>query len=280
MNREDVPNGGQHLGRRDVRESRFGQLSDRAMVLLRYGDTENRYDGDGSRIVGSIIVDAVNHGCQRDYIRRLLGDPQHKGGFASLRRRRNVDRWFTGEWTRAMAKVTDSPVLGDRHEATMRAVELAQAAEGMQWKGTGGATDHAVWRHVLGVAARAGRLAPLALAVRDVAESVGIERSTAGRSLHRLANEDCSGASLPAGEPTLRSTGCDTTAPQWTEQPETPRRRRRPTVGDAATPLLPTPVIPVWDPYGAPVSHRPTPGDGRDWATPPSGCTACLVSRP
>jgi hypothetical protein len=69
-------------------------LPDRAWNLLRHGDSENRYDGDGSRLVGAVVLLAVNSGANRDWTRSLLADPQHPGGFAALRRRRDVDRWF------------------------------------------------------------------------------------------------------------------------------------------------------------------------------------------
>lgn len=164
-----------------------GKLSDRAMVLLRHGDVDGLYEGDGSRVVGSIVLDALNNGCQRDYVRRLLMDPAHKGGFACLRRRRgNLDAWFDREWSRAAVKVASSPMVGDRHEATARATKLAGQAEELEWKGIGGATDLAVYRYVLAVAQRSGRLGPLGLAVREVAEGARVGRETAGKSLGRL----------------------------------------------------------------------------------------------
>lgn len=67
------------------------------MVLLRHGDTEGRYGGDGSRIVAAIVLNAVNRGLHPDRVRGLLVDPQHRGGFACFRRRRNLDRWFAEE---------------------------------------------------------------------------------------------------------------------------------------------------------------------------------------
>lgn len=158
------------------------------MVLLRHGDTEGRFPGDGSRVIGSIVFDALNRGCQRDYILRLLKDPQHKGGFACLNGRRgDLDRWFERYWARAAARWADRAWdVGDRHEATMRAVELAEHVDCMKWKGIAGNVDRAVYLFVLTVAARAGRLGPLGLSVREVAEGVGIDRRTAGRSLARL----------------------------------------------------------------------------------------------
>lgn len=205
------------------------QLSDKALLLLRHGDTEERFDGDGSRIVGSIVLDAVNRGLHRDYLRRLLKDPQHRGGFACFRRRRDLDRWLDKEWDRATAKVQRSPTIGDRNEATLRAVELTEHVECLTWKGTGGATDRAVWLFVLSVAGKAGKLGPLALAVRTVAEGAGVEHRTAGRSLARLVDRgllrriavgrgrhaslfQVQGISCPTGQK------ADATAPQWRSQ--------------------------------------------------------------
>jgi DNA-binding transcriptional ArsR family regulator len=163
-------------------------LPDRAWLLLRYGDTEDRYDGDGSRLVGAVVVMAVNSGANRDWVRSLLADPQHPGGFAALRRRRDVNEWFDREWSRAVAMVRSSPPVTGRFDATLRAAELAEHAESLGWRGVGGATDLAVYGFALGVAARAGRLGPLALASRAVAEGVGITRSTAAVSLGRLVD--------------------------------------------------------------------------------------------
>jgi DNA-binding MarR family transcriptional regulator len=163
-------------------------LPDRAWNLLRHGDPENRYDGDGSRLVGAVVLLAVNSGANREWVRSLLADPQHPGGFAALRRRRDVDRWYGREWSRALAKVRESPPVTGRHDATMRAAELAEHAMSLGWRGVGGATDLAVYGFALGVAARAGRLSPLALASRAVAEGVGITHPTATRSLGRLVD--------------------------------------------------------------------------------------------
>ena len=162
-------------------------LPDRALVLLRYGDVEGSFAKDGSRVVGSIVMSAVNAGCNREYVHRLLADPQHRGGFCALRRRRNLDAWFDREWRRAVAKVKASPPIGDRNEAIVRATELMEMANGMQWTGVGGGTDRVVYQFLLQVAARTGRLSNLALSVREVAEEAKVGRETAGKSLHRLA---------------------------------------------------------------------------------------------
>jgi hypothetical protein len=164
-------------------------LSHRALNLLRHGDVDGDFDGDGSRVIASILLDAVNRDVRPEYVRQLLANPQHKGGFACLRRHRgDLDRWFAAEWKRAEAKGAASPPMGDRHEASMAAVMLAEQAEAMEWRGIAGATDFATYRRVLAIAAQAGRLGPLALAVRTLAEGIGVDRRTAGRSLSRLVD--------------------------------------------------------------------------------------------
>jgi predicted ArsR family transcriptional regulator len=163
------------------------RFSDKFQLLLRYGDLDGRYGGDGSRVVAALILHGVNVGMPKSLVYAALTDPQNRGGFAALRRRRsNLQSWFDAEWKRAVVRARSIPVLGDRHEATVAAVELAERASALAWKGVGGATDYATYRYALAVAARAGRLAPLALGVRDVAEGVGIDRRTAARSLGRL----------------------------------------------------------------------------------------------
>jgi len=168
---------------------RAGTLPDRAWVLLRHGDLENRFDGDGSRIVGAVVLSAVNAGCNREWVRRLLKDPQHAGGFAALRRRRaNLDRWLDREWDRAEALVDASPMIGDRHEAVYRATVLAEHIDQLgDWRGTGGATDRAVFLAVLSVAQRTGRLSDLALSSRELGELAKVTHRPAAKALHRLA---------------------------------------------------------------------------------------------
>jgi DNA-binding MarR family transcriptional regulator len=169
--------------------------------LLRHGDVEGRFDGDGSRVIASILFDAIAQGCHRELIRKALGDPMNKGGFACLKRRaRNLDRWFDAEWRRAASRIANSPPIGDRQEAAARAAEIRQAAERLAWKGIGGATDLAVYRYAITVAQRAGRLGPLGLSAREVAEGAKVSKTTAARSLSRLVERrllrsvsDCSG---------------------------------------------------------------------------------------
>ena len=91
---------------------RPGHLSDRFHCLLVYGDTEGEYDGDGSRLIGAIILNAVNNGCDREYVFRLLSNPQNKGGFTAFRHKRsNLRRWFDRELgqCRAPGSVPSSP---------------------------------------------------------------------------------------------------------------------------------------------------------------------------
>ena len=63
MNARSAPKGAPKIGPgRANHQATTGRLSDRAMVLLRYGDTEDRFGGDGSGVVAPIIFDAVNRG--------------------------------------------------------------------------------------------------------------------------------------------------------------------------------------------------------------------------
>ena len=88
-------------------------LADRYMVLLRHGDTEGAYGNDGSRMVGAIVLHAVNRKVPKETVFRLLANPQHRGGFAALRRHRNLERWFDAEWKRAQRRVADHPLIQD-----------------------------------------------------------------------------------------------------------------------------------------------------------------------
>lgn len=189
-------------------------LPDRALVLLRYGDLEGNFDGDGSRIVGSIVMTAVNTGCNREFVRSLLADPQHPGGFCALRRRRrNLDAWFDREWDRAAAKAKASPPVGDRHEATVRSTELIDHVDELgDWRGTGGASDRSVFLASLRIAQRSGRLGNLALSCREVGELAKVGRDTAGKAMHRLADRGllrCTSASSGTDAARWEITGGD-----------------------------------------------------------------------
>lgn len=213
-------------------------LPDRALVLLRYGDVEGSFAKDGSRVVGSIVMSAVNAGCNREYVHRLLADPQHRGGFCTLRRRRNLDAWFDREWRRAVAKVKASPAIGDRNEATVVATELMEQADRMRWTGVGGGTDRVVYTFALTVAARTGRLSNLALSVREVGENARVGRETAGKSLHRLATRGLLRCTSP-------SKGKEAAVWEVRQNPDTLPHTRHPYVG----PVCPggvTPPTDVW----------------------------------
>jgi len=166
---------------------RRGHLSSEFESLLVHGDTEDFYDGDGSRLVGAIIMDAVNNGCNPEGIFQQLSEPQNKGGFSCFRRKRlNRRRWFDGDWKRAERKVADRPKLAGRQEAVFMARSLREEADTMQWRGTAGGTDRAVYDALLEIGEQLGKLLDVGASVRQVGERAGVGRETASKSLKRL----------------------------------------------------------------------------------------------
>jgi DNA-binding MarR family transcriptional regulator len=166
---------------------RRGHLSSAYECLLVHGDTEGFYDGDGSRLVGAIIMDAVNNGCNPEGIFQKLSDPQNKGGFTSFRRKRpDLRRWFDGDWKRAEHKVAYRPKLAGRQEAVFMARSLREEADTMQWRGTAGGTDRAVYDALLEIGEQLGKLLDVGASVRQVGERAGVGRETASKSLKRL----------------------------------------------------------------------------------------------
>ncbi len=165
-----------------------GQLSPRLHLLLRHGDCDHRYGRDGSRIVGAIVLDAVNNRCAREEIYRLLKDPQNKGGFACLRSRwPDLRRRFEREWERAIAKADASPLIEDRQEAAYRAQQFLESVRLLPWKGRAGSSDLAVYSALVKVAQRVGRTVELSISVRELAEQAGVTKTTSSASLRRLA---------------------------------------------------------------------------------------------
>lgn len=166
---------------------RRGHLSSEYECLLVHGDTEGFYDGDGSRLVGAIIMDAVNNGCNPEGIFQKLSDPQNKGGFTSFRRKRpDLRRWFDRDWTRAERKVAAVPRLAGRQEAVYQARVLREEAEKRQWRGMSGASDLAVYDALLEIGERLGKLLDIGVSVRQLGEGAGVARETASKSLKRL----------------------------------------------------------------------------------------------
>jgi DNA-binding MarR family transcriptional regulator len=166
---------------------RPGHLSSEFDCLLVHGDTEGWYGGDGSRVVGAIVMDAVNNGCNPEGIFQRLSDPQNKGGFACFRRRRpDPRRWFDRDWARAKRKVASRPKLAGRQEAVFMAHTLREEADVMSWKGTAGASDHAVYDALLEIGEQLSKLLDVGASVRQVAERAGLGREAASKSLKRL----------------------------------------------------------------------------------------------
>jgi hypothetical protein len=153
-------------------------------LLLERGDIERKYDGDGSRIIGAIIMAAVQNGCDRDWIFGLLNDPRNKGGFVALQRRRgDLRRWFEGDWERAERKVASEPAILDPQQALFELQQLLDSVDLMQWSGRAGATDRAVYQAAVRLAQKAGRLNRVTLPVRQLAEHALVSAGTASVSL-------------------------------------------------------------------------------------------------
>lgn len=166
------------------------QLSDEYLVLLRHGDTERRFGGDGSRVVGAIVLHAVNNKVPKAGVYKMLADPQNKGGFTCLRRRRpNLERWFDGVWNGAQRQVADHPLIHDQSEAVYRATELLETViRDQRFIGRGGATDIAVFRAVITICQRVGRVGNVGISRRELAEMARINSRTASRCLRRLVD--------------------------------------------------------------------------------------------
>ena len=177
---------------------RLGHLSSEFECLLVHGDTEGFYDGDGSRLVGAIIMDAVNNGCNPEGIFQKLSDPQNKGGFSCFRRKRlNPRRWFDGDWKRAERKVAYRPKLAGRQEAVYQARTLREEADKLQWRGTAGASDRAVYDALLEIGEQLAKLLDVGVSVRQLGERAGVGRGTASKSLKRLRARGLIGQSFP-----------------------------------------------------------------------------------
>lgn len=162
------------------------QLAAKYQNLLVYGDIENRYGGDGSRVVGAIIVHAVRQGASPEWLFGVLCNPQNRGGFASMKRRRSdIRRWFERDWERAVRLVNRSPV--DASDVRFRVQELREYANRVPWRGVAGASDHSVFDALLRIASRIGRLGDFDASAREVAELAEVSKETAARSLKRLA---------------------------------------------------------------------------------------------
>ena len=166
---------------------RPGHLSSEFDCLLTRGDTEGFYGGDGSRVVGAIVMDAVNNDCNPERIFQLLSDPQNKGGFACFRQKRsNLRRWFDRDWARAERKVASIPKLVGRQEAVYQARTLREDADKMMWRGTAGASDRAAYDALLEIGEQLGKLLDVGVSVRQLAEQAGLGREAASNSLKRL----------------------------------------------------------------------------------------------
>ena len=160
-------------------------LSSKYENLLAYGDTKGRYGGDGSCVVGAIILDAVRRGCDRELLFAALSDEQNLGGFSCMRRHRsNIRRWFEADWKRAQRRVPSSRSL--RNDVRFCVQELRELADRLCWKGVGGATDHATFLALLAIASRIGRFEDFDASVRELAEMAGVGAMTVSRYLKRL----------------------------------------------------------------------------------------------
>jgi DNA-binding transcriptional ArsR family regulator len=177
---------------------RPGRLSSEYECLLIHGDTEGFYDGDGSRLVGAIIMDAVNNGCNPEGIFQKLSEPQNKGGFSCFRRKRlNRRRWFDGDWRRAERKVAYRPKLAGRQEAVYQARTLREEADKLLWRGTSGASDRAVYDALLEIGEKLAKLLDVGVSVRQLGERAGVGRETASKSLKRLRARGLISQSFP-----------------------------------------------------------------------------------
>ncbi len=165
------------------------RFSDKFQLLLRYGDLDGRYEGDGSRQVAALILHGVNVGMPKQLVYNALLDPQNRGGFAALRRRRsNLQRWFDSAWARAQSHAAAHPVIRDRAEAAYRASEFLEVvAATTTWTGRGGATDLAVLRAVVTICQRVGRVSDVGMSCRELAELARVNFRTVHKSLRRLA---------------------------------------------------------------------------------------------
>jgi len=132
------------------------------------------------------MMDAVNNGCDRERIFRLLSDTQNKGGFTSFRKKRSTRRWFERDWASAVRKVASVPKLVGRPEAVYMARTLREGADAMQWQSMAGATDRAVYDALLEIGEKLGKLLDVGASVRQVGERAGVGRETASKSLKRL----------------------------------------------------------------------------------------------
>jgi DNA-binding MarR family transcriptional regulator len=167
----------------------FGRLALAAKYqnLLALGDVEGQYGGDGSKIVGAIIMHAAWRGASKGWLFEALNDTRNRGGFACLRRRRpDLGRWFEREWQKAEALVRNNPPAGNRHDVMFAIQERREYAATLPWSGRGGATDRAVYEVLLQIAQRAQRLSDFGASVREVAERAGLSRASAANSLRRL----------------------------------------------------------------------------------------------
>jgi DNA-binding MarR family transcriptional regulator len=165
-------------------------LGRKAQEALRNGHRSGA-DSTRSGAEWSAIVGMVNAGWRDAEIVEALLDRVNRGGakVQELAERRGIPaahQRITREITKARNWLDAHPPVLDRNGAIAFAAEWRTGAPSCAWTGQSGATDSAVVAAIAALAIRAGRVAELGLAVRDVAEYAGIDKATASRSLHRL----------------------------------------------------------------------------------------------
>ena len=171
-------------------------LPDRLWRLIRYGDSDRRYQREGRTDYSSLTLVICNlafmHELHPDRVWHLLCDPRNVGGTGLRRRvherdgRRSDGRaWFDRLWTKAADGAARRRPFPTKVESIERIIELDRLACRSTFPGVAGSTDRAVLKvcHQLGSSYGSLRVP---LATRAVGVQAGVTKATAGRALKRL----------------------------------------------------------------------------------------------
>lgn len=139
----------------------------------------------------SATTGMVNAGWPEDSIFECL---LRRPGGASLQRRiddgwsiSQTRKWFeTYTLARSKERVAASPQVAAPEDSAIMIEGLRRWSRVHRWPGRAGLTDRTVYEHLLQLAARLHCSHSLGASSREVAEAIGVDRSTATRSLRRL----------------------------------------------------------------------------------------------
>jgi len=166
-----------------------GELGPKARAALRDGATFGNDDSRSAALM-TFLVGAVNAGWSDNDITRAVFDSTNRGGekireIAALRNTTRAMVALNRRVGEARQYVQRNHLVLDANGARFKITDWIEHVERQVWKGAAGLTDRIVLRAVGAQAQRTTSATRVPMSTRALAETCGIHRNTAGRSLKR-----------------------------------------------------------------------------------------------